>query len=71
MKQTAIQRLASELRNHIDMPSKHFDEILEQALEIEKVNMTDFARYAIAKALVEEIQYPFNLDQIYNETYDM
>jgi hypothetical protein len=34
--QTAVEWLASELSNHLEMPHKYFIEILEQAKEIEK-----------------------------------
>ena len=34
--QTAVEWLASELSNHLEMPHKYFIEILEQAKEMEK-----------------------------------
>ena len=41
MKQTAVEWLASELSNHLEMPHKYFIEILEQAKEMEKQQMRD------------------------------
>jgi hypothetical protein len=35
-KQTAVEWLASELSNHLEMPHKYFIEILDQAKEMEK-----------------------------------
>jgi hypothetical protein len=34
--QTAVEWLASELSNHLEMPHKYFIEILDQAKEMEK-----------------------------------
>jgi len=36
MAQTAVSWLVSEIRNHINIPFKHFDELLEQAKAMEK-----------------------------------
>jgi hypothetical protein len=33
---TAVEWLFAELKNHLDMPSNHANEILEQAKEMEK-----------------------------------
>lgn len=41
MKQTAVQWLFAELKNHLDMPSHHANEILEQAKEMEKQQIID------------------------------
>jgi hypothetical protein len=35
-KQTAVEWLAGELSNHLEMPHKYFIEILDQAKEMEK-----------------------------------
>jgi len=43
MKQTAVEWLFAELKNHLDMPSHHANEILEQAKAMEKEQMIDFA----------------------------
>jgi HEPN domain-containing protein len=39
--QTAVEWLASELSNHLEMPHKYFIEILEQAKEMEKEQIKD------------------------------
>ena len=36
MKQTAVEWLANELKNSNGLPYKHFEEIIEQANEMEK-----------------------------------
>ena len=41
MKQTAVEWLANELKNSNGLPYKHFEEIIEQAKEMEKEQMSD------------------------------
>ena len=48
MKQTAVEWLFAELKNHLDMPSHHANEILEQAKAMEKEQMIDW--YATGQA---------------------
>ena len=40
-KQTAVEWLVSEIANHIDMPHKHFKELIDQAKEMEKEQIID------------------------------
>ena len=40
--QTAVEWLFAELKNHLDMPSHHANEILQQAKEMEKEQMLKF-----------------------------
>lgn len=42
---------------------------IKQAKAMGKQQILDFARTAIVKAMNEDIQNPFNLEQYYNETY--
>jgi hypothetical protein len=46
-KQTAVEWLASELSNHLEMPHKYFIEILEQAKEMEYKQMIEFGAKCI------------------------
>ena len=64
--QTAVEWLASELKNHCDMPHKHFDEILEQAKQMEKKQMHKVASFWRGKE--NEIEKPI-FQQCYNETF--
>ena len=41
MKQTAVEWLESELKNSNGLPYKHFEEIINQAKEMEKEQMSD------------------------------
>lgn len=78
-KQTAIQQLIDEIVEHFTYDNYLTDDnkiTLEtirlrclSKLSIEKEQILDFARTAIAKAINEDIQNPFNLEQHYNETY--
>jgi hypothetical protein len=62
-KQTAVEWLAGELSNHLEMPHKYFIEILEQAKEMEKEQIEGTASYYYHEC--------GNLTptQYYNETY--
>jgi hypothetical protein len=59
-KQTAVQWFINEIVNHIDMPSNHFDELKEQAKEMEKQQIME-AHYAP--------KYGCFSEDYYNENY--
>ena len=64
-KQTAVEWLASELSNHLEMPHKYFIEILDQAKEMEKQQVIkDFVGYDSDTEDNLEVA-----EQYYNETY--
>ena len=44
-------------------------DIFEQAKEMEKEHILEFARNAVRKILDEDRQNPFNLEQYYQETF--
>jgi hypothetical protein len=46
-----------------------FDELISHAEAMHKKQTVDFAEKAIRIALCEDIQNPFNLDELYNEAY--
>jgi hypothetical protein len=50
-KQTAVEWLAGELSNHLEMPHKYFIEILDQAKEMEKEQMQHW--FGLGMHLVE------------------
>jgi hypothetical protein len=52
MKQTAVDWLFAELKNHLDMPSHHANEILEQAKEMERLKISE----TYAEASINAIQ---------------
>jgi|688.fasta_scaffold1112697_2 phosphoenolpyruvate synthase/pyruvate phosphate dikinase len=60
MKQTAVDWLFAELKNHLDMPSHHANEILEQAKEMEKEQIED--------AFI--VRYSGTAEEYYNETFN-
>ena len=77
---TAVEWLASELKNHCDMPHKHFDEILEQAKQMEKKQIVNSycdgfynsgegwnGEYGLKD--IENIAEEINAEKYYNETY--
>jgi hypothetical protein len=74
MKQSAVEWLASEIKNHIKMPSKHFDEILEQAKAMQKEQHIDTfeegynAGWCMAKEYADEPQI-YDAEEYYNETF--
>ena len=55
-KQGAVEWLASELKNHLDMPYKHFDELLEQAKEMEVKANADYFNRGFKQGLKTAIQ---------------
>ena len=62
---TAVEWLASELKNHCDMPHKHFDEILEQAKQMEK----DIIITANEDSSTNEFGEFLTGEQYYNKMY--
>jgi hypothetical protein len=66
-KQTAVEWLAGELSNHLEMPHKYFIEILEQAKEMEKEQMIEFGEL-VWKNLLRSDKIMKSRD-VYNETY--
>jgi len=74
-KQTAVEWLFAELKNHLDMPSHHANEILEQAKEMEKeqiVNADLNATKRTAKGVNADIsirRVKELAEQWYNKTY--
>ena len=50
-KQTAVEWLASELKNHLDMPYKHFDELLEQAKAMQVKANADYCNRGFKQGL--------------------
>jgi hypothetical protein len=66
-KQTAVEWLASELSNHLEMPHKYFIEILDQAKEMEKEQMIEFGEL-VWKNLLRSDKIMKSRD-VYNETY--
>ena len=66
MKQTAVEWFATYLKG---ITSLNCDEIIEQAKEMEKQQIMEFAYSAVRKILNEDRENPFNLEQYYNETY--
>lgn len=78
--QTAVEWFASEIRNHNELPSRHFEELLEQAKEIEKEQIINAFGEGNSKAKFEfkilngrilrfESDMPFDGEQYYNEAY--
>ena len=69
--QTAVEWLASELSNHLEMPHKYFIEILDQAKEMEKertINFTD-DWYFNGPLLGVGIDVKSTIEQHFNKTY--
>ena len=68
-KQTAVEWLAGELSNHLEMPHKYFIEILDQAKEMEKEQMQHW--FGLGMHLVEgRLWKPIDkFEENFNETY--
>ena len=64
---TAVEWLFAELKNHLDMPSHHANEILEQAKEMEKEQMK--IAFEIYRDLLSHYEDGSAFEQYYNETY--
>jgi hypothetical protein len=60
--QTAVEWLFAELKNHLDMPSHHANEIIEQAKEMEKERMIKFC-------IDWFISREMNIKEYYEQTY--
>jgi len=72
--QTAVEWLKKELEDygsnsHLSLDWNTFDELCEQAKQMEKGQTLEFTRNAVRKILDEDRANPFNLEQYYNETY--
>jgi len=59
MKQTAVEWLIAEISNSVNMPFRHFDELKEEAKEMEKQqqgyseeNMTEYAMYILKNNVI-------------------
>ena len=65
--ETAVEWLASELSNHLEMPHKYFIEILDQAKEMEKEQILQSLNDG--KAMVIGTIENKSLEHYYNETY--
>jgi hypothetical protein len=63
MKQTAVEWLESEIRNHIEMSSKHFEEIINQAKAMEKEQIKNAWINSLTTADYH------SSEQYYNETF--
>jgi hypothetical protein len=71
-KQTAVEWLASELSNHLEMPHKYFIEILEQAKEMEKEehsNTWDDSVDNYKKRGGNDMRHWADFDEYYNEKF--
>jgi urocanate hydratase len=73
-KQTAVEWLKKELEDygsnsHLSLDWNTFDELCEQAKQMEKEQTLEFTRNAVRKILDEDRANPFNLEQYYNEIY--
>ena len=68
--QTAVEWLYSELFNHIDMPSKHKQELIEQAKEMEKQQIMDaFNEGLVEKKPDDYLGCQKSAEQYYKETF--
>jgi hypothetical protein len=67
-KQTAVEWLASELSNHLEMPHKYFIEILEQAKEMEKEQIAE-AYWNGSDGIEDKTSMLKIGENYYNETY--
>lgn len=66
--QTAVEWLFAELKNHLDIPSHHANEILEQAKEMEKQQAINlYYEYEIYSMITESNVMTF--EQYYEQTY--
>ena len=77
MKQTAIDWLKKELEDygsssHLNLDWTTFDQLCEQAKQMEKEQMIEFAQEVAHHVLNEDWQnpYPFSTTEHYNETYN-
>lgn len=73
-KQSVIEWLKRSLEeygdpNELVITWDAFDELISHAESMHKKQTVDFAEKTIRIALCEDIQNPFNLDELYKETY--
>ena len=66
MKQTAVEWLESELKNSNGLPYKHFEEIINQAKEMEKEQIIDAVEDGQRTDFY--VKY-YDAEQYYNETF--
>lgn len=72
MKQTGVEWFASEIRNHIEMSSRHFEELLEQAKQMEKEQSECICVNVIERILNESEQgREINSKQIFEDVYQL
>jgi hypothetical protein len=70
MKQTAVEWLYSELINHLDMPHRHIQELVEQAKEMGKQQLVDFFIKGQTTYPSEHVLDNQQIaEQYYNETF--
>ena len=70
MKQTAVEWLFAELKNHLDMSSYHANEILEQAKEMEKEQILEAHGDEQSKLQDDGSWRTQTAEQYYNETFN-
>ena len=70
MKQTAVDWLFAELKNHLDMPSHHANEILEQAKEMEKKQIVKFSKVVLKEYKWIRPEELSTIKRLYNETFN-
>ena len=56
MKQTAVEWLESELKNSNGLPYKHFEEIINQAKEMEKEHLEQFYNQGYTQCSIEDLE---------------
>ena len=69
MKQTAVEWLESELKNSNGLPYKHFEEIIEQAKEMEKEQIERAYKMGRYESDTVVMSDKFYAEQYYNETF--
>lgn len=76
MKQTAVEWLLNQIENDSDTHFHNinwdkFDELINQAKEMEKEQMIEFAEKCLDKALDLDVRTAYiQVEQYYNETYE-
>ncbi len=67
---SAIQWFNDEISIHLNFDQRlYLKELLLQAKHMEKEQIIKFAIKAVTSASNEDINNPYNLEQLYNETY--
>ena len=71
--QTGVEWFASEIRNHIEMPSRHFEELLEQAKQMEKEHTckftNDYVETQCSASFDGSISVEMSTDEYYKQTF--